>query len=62
MGGPKSQTINVTIQENAPPGPVPIRIVATLSDGRACTKTATLKGNSNTVTLSMVGALYTDAD
>lgn len=42
QNGPPSQTIQVTIHEDAPPGPVPIRVVGTTANGQTCEQTGTV--------------------
>lgn len=41
-GGSQSQTIQVTILDHAPPGPVPIRVTGTTSRGKTCQSTGTV--------------------
>lgn len=42
QNGPPSQTIQVTIHEDAPPGPVPIRVTGTTASGQTCEETGTV--------------------
>ncbi len=41
-GGAQTRTVNITIHEDAPPGPVPIRVTGTTASGQTCQATGTV--------------------